>query len=70
MVFSSYLVILTVTLSFCQSGSHVMSLLLFQDARNDAEQHIYQQLNAKIDEFMDLGWCTPSLPPLFSLRAC
>ena len=32
-----------------------MSRLLFQDARNDAEQHIYQQLNAKIDEFMDLG---------------
>ncbi|KAL8624105.1 hypothetical protein ACOMHN_036108 [Nucella lapillus] len=28
---------------------------MFKDARSDAEQHIYQQLNAKIDEFMDLA---------------
>lgn len=28
---------------------------MFKDARSDAEQHIYEQLNAKIDEFMDLA---------------
>ncbi|XP_070210357.1 exocyst complex component 6B-like [Littorina saxatilis] len=28
---------------------------MFKDARSDAEQHIYQQLNKKIDEFMDLA---------------
>lgn len=31
--------------------------ICFQDARNDAEQHIYQQLNLKIDEFLELGRC-------------
>ncbi|GFO13501.1 exocyst complex component, partial [Plakobranchus ocellatus] len=28
---------------------------MFKDARSDAEQHIYQQLNLKIDEFLDLA---------------
>ncbi|XP_025094033.1 exocyst complex component 6B-like isoform X3 [Pomacea canaliculata] len=28
---------------------------MFKDARSDAEQHIYEQLNAKIDEFIDLA---------------
>ncbi|XP_071090028.1 exocyst complex component 6B-like isoform X1 [Haliotis cracherodii] len=28
---------------------------MFKDARNDAEQHIYQQLNLKIDEFLELA---------------
>ncbi|XP_012936001.1 exocyst complex component 6B isoform X2 [Aplysia californica] len=28
---------------------------MFKDARSDAEQHIYEQLNLKIDEFLDLA---------------
>ncbi|ESO97021.1 hypothetical protein LOTGIDRAFT_115306, partial [Lottia gigantea] len=28
---------------------------MFKDARNDAEQHIYHQLNLKIDEFLELA---------------
>ncbi|XP_041370054.1 exocyst complex component 6B-like [Gigantopelta aegis] len=28
---------------------------MFKDARDDAEQHIYQSLNKKIDEFLDLA---------------
>lgn len=47
-----------------------MSGLLLQDARNDAEQHIYQQLNAKIDEFMDLGECACRLQRLVVFTVC
>ncbi|BFZ02390.1 hypothetical protein BsWGS_05429 [Bradybaena similaris] len=35
---------------------------MFKDARSDAEQHIYEQLNLKIDEFLDLAsydWTIP-----------
>ncbi|CAG2212646.1 EXOC6 [Mytilus edulis] len=35
---------------------------MFKDAKSDAEEHIYKQLNLKIDEFMDLAsydWLLP-----------
>ncbi|CAG5125629.1 unnamed protein product, partial [Candidula unifasciata] len=35
---------------------------MFKDARSDAEQHIYQQLNLKIDEFLDLASYDWTLP--------
>ncbi|CAE1254170.1 EXOC6 [Acanthosepion pharaonis] len=41
---------------------HVAKLLgtsMFKDARSEAEEHIYKQLNVKIDEFLDLA--LPSL---------
>ena len=28
---------------------------MFKDARNDAEERIYSQINEKIDDFFDLG---------------
>lgn len=37
---------------------HVAKLLgtsMFKDARSEAEEHIYKQLNVKIDEFLDLA---------------
>lgn len=32
-----------------------MCVILVQDARSDAEEHIYNKLNLKISEFIELG---------------
>lgn len=35
---------------------------MFKDARNDAEERIYSQINEKIDDFFDLGKITIAVP--------
>lgn len=36
-------------------SSRLRGTAMFKDARNDAEERIYSQINEKIDDFFDLG---------------
>jgi len=34
---------------------------MFKDARNDAEERIYSQINEKVDDFFEIGKCRTHL---------
>lgn len=42
-------------------ASRLRGTAMFKDARNDAEERIYSQINEKVDDFFEIGKCRTHL---------